>query len=104
MGLLGDLVNRRSIDDFGKTLARQLQKRLPKERAGVHKQLIAELEIAVGHARGFQRQNSLGVYGKSRLANVFQWELIEGGYESGLAQELGRELARRMASDSPGHA
>ena len=101
MRFFGDLLNRSAIDEFGKTLARQLQKRLPKDRAGDPKRQRTELEIAIGHARGFQRTKKLGVYGVSRLANVFQWELIEAGYESGLAQQMGRDLASRLATDSP---
>lgn len=97
MGFLADFMQRKQIDSEAKTLAVQFAKRLPKERSGDAKRVAAEIQILLGHAKGFQRRSSLGLYGKSRLANTFQWTLIENGYDKALASEISREIASRLS-------
>ncbi len=97
VSLLSDFIARAKIDQMAKDLADQFKKRLPLERISDRKRIAVEFEVTLGHARGLTRANNFGTYGKSRLANSFQWSLIESGYERNTAMELGRELASRLA-------
>jgi hypothetical protein len=100
VGLFTDIKARKDIELFAKTLATQFAKRLPKEQSGDAKRVTVELQVAAGHAVGFQRSTKLGLYGRSQLANTFQWELIELGYDATFAKGLGHEIAVKLASSS----
>lgn len=97
MSLLSDFIARKKIDQIGLELANQFMKRFPAARTGDRKRLATEMEITLGHARGLVRSENLGTLGRSRLANSFQWALIEAGYDKALALELGRDLAIRLS-------
>lgn len=97
MSLLSDFIARKKIDEMGLELASQFMKRFPAARTGDRKRLATETEITLGHARGLVRAENLGTLGRSRLANSFQWALIEAGYDKALALELGRDLAIRLS-------
>ena len=101
MGLIADFVKRKEIDEFARSLAAQLQRRLPLESLKDQKKLHAEIEIALGHAQGFQRKAQLGTFGKSRLVNTFQWALIESGYAAEIAKDIGYRIASRIALPKP---
>jgi hypothetical protein len=98
VGLLSDLLSRKSIENQARHEAKQFAKRLPRERAGNKKLLAAEFEIAQGHLLGYKRQAKLGVYGTSSLINGFRWGLIDAGYDDLLARDLSRELAMKLAA------
>lgn len=98
MGFLTDLVSRRKISEQGETLARQFAKRLTKDRAGDEKRVLAEYEILVGDAIGYQRRARLGVLGKSSLVNSFQWTLVAEGFDQEFAREIGGQLAVTLAA------
>jgi len=98
VGLITDVVGRKAIDDFSRNLAAQFIMRLPKDRTKDARLVDSEMQIVFGHARGFQRKTKLGIFGKSRLANTFQWELMENGYDHEFARELGHKLAVRLGS------
>lgn len=98
MGLIADFRRRKEIDEFARTLAAQVLKRLPADLLSDEKKRRAEIEIALGHAQGFQRKAHLGAFGKSRLVNNLQWALIEGGYTTGIARSIGYEIATRIAA------
>ncbi len=97
MSLLSDFMARKEIDTLGEDLAKQFVKRLPVARSTDRKRIATESEVTLGHARGIVRARNLGTYGKSRLANSFQWALIDEGYDKPLAMELGTLLATRLA-------
>ncbi len=97
MSLLSDFIARKKIDQMGVDLANQFMKRFPAARSGDRKRLATESEITLGHARGLVRSENLGTVGRSRLANSFQWTLIEAGYDKALALSLGRDLAIRLS-------
>lgn len=99
MGLLSDLLARKTIKEQARHAAAQFVKRLPRERVGNQKLLAAEFEIVQGHLLGYKRQSKLGVYGTSSLINGFRWGLIEAGYDEALAAELSHELAMKLASE-----
>jgi len=99
VGYISDILSGKAIDEEAKRLAAQFIKRLPKERTGDSKRLTAETSILMGHALGYQRQARLGMIGKSRLANTFQWALVEEGYDQAVAKELGQKIARTLAAD-----
>jgi hypothetical protein len=99
VGLLTDLLSRKTIRDQARHEATQFAKRLPRERVGNQKLLAAEFEIVQGHLLGYKRQSKLGIYGTSSLINGFRWGLIEAGYDKALASELSHELAMKLAAD-----
>lgn|GEM_PF-2735724 len=100
MGFISDLLSRKAIDVQARDLAGLFKKRLPKERVNDLKRVAAELDILLVHARGYQRKLKLGVVGTSRLVNGFQWALIEDGYSSDFARDVGKQLAVKLAASS----
>jgi hypothetical protein len=99
VGLISDLLSRKSIQKQAKMAAEQFAKRLPRERLGNSKLLAAEFEIAQGQLLGYKRQGKLGVFGTSSLINGFRWGLVDAGYDKSFAEELSQELALKLASD-----
>jgi hypothetical protein len=97
VSLVSDFMARVQIDGMAKDLAAQFLKRVPVARAQDSKRIAAEFDTILGHARGMVREHHLGTYGKSRLANSFQWSLIESGYDRSMALQIGRDLASRLA-------
>jgi len=85
MALFGS-VSGKQIDEFARTLARELAKRYPpaldkgSERRISQKRLSTILEDTFNSAVDFNKQHKLGVYKKARLGNTFRWELQEMGY------------------------
>jgi hypothetical protein len=98
LGLLSDLLSRGEIDQQGRDLARKFVNRVPKEKTEDAKRVTAEFELLVGDAVGYQRRANLGVLGKSRLVNSFQWALISEGYDQEFAKEIGGQLAVTLAT------
>jgi hypothetical protein len=80
-------------------LARQFGQRLTKDRIGDAKRVATEFDVLAGNALGYQRRLGLGVLGTSSLVNTFQWALIEDGYPMEFAQEIGKQLAVKLAAD-----
>lgn len=101
MGFIADFRKRKEIDEFARSLAEQVLRRLPVAQVKDAKKLQAEIEIALGHAQGFQRKAQLGTFGKSRLVNTLQWALIERGYVPEVAKDIGYQLASRIAAAKP---
>jgi hypothetical protein len=101
MGFIADFRKRKEIDEFARSLAAQVLRRLPVQHLKDPKKIQAEVEIALGHAQGFQRKAQLGTFGKSRLANSLQWELIERGYGPEIAKDIGYQIASRIAASKP---
>jgi hypothetical protein len=97
VGLLSDFMSRKETDAYAAEMATQFINRLPVDRTQDAKRVNAEFEILLGHARGFQRKAGLGVMGTSRLANGFQWGLIERGYDAEFARDMGKRLAVKLA-------
>lgn len=98
MGFISDFKKRNETDEFGRSLGEQMLRRLPADQLSNEKKRNAEVEIALGHAQGFQRKNQLGYFGKSRLVNSLQWTLIDKGYSPEIARAIGFEIAKRIAA------
>ena len=99
MGLISDLRSRKETIEQGKLLARQFGQRLTKERIADAKRVATEFDVLAGNALGFQRRVNLGVLGTSSLVNTFQWALVDEGYPKEFAQEIGNQLAVKLAAD-----
>ncbi len=97
MGLLSDFLSRKATDASALEMATQFMNRLPADRIGDAKRVAAEFDILLGHARGYQRKSGLGVMGTSRLANGFQWALMERGYDPEFSRDIGKRLAVKLA-------
>jgi len=39
------------------------------------------------------------VFGKSHLVNTLQWTLVEEGFDKDFAQNIGSQLARKLAAE-----
>jgi len=94
-------MSRAKIQAEGKEMARQFAQRVNKERIRDAKHVAAEFSILAGHAVGFRRKSSLGVLGTSQLVNSFQWGLIEAGWSSEFAKDIGNQLAVKLAGRAP---
>jgi hypothetical protein len=76
------------VDEFAKSLARELARDYPPslekegDKARAEKKLALTLQGIFGRAREFREEHKLGLYKKARLANTFRWELQEMGYDA----------------------
>jgi hypothetical protein len=98
MGIFGSVSNKQ-VDEFAKSLARELAKQCPPDPANKEgkpnvtpKRLVSALEQICGKALGFREQHGLGIYRKARLGNTFRWELTELGY----GKEFVEDVTQRM--------
>lgn len=98
MGIFGSVSNKQ-VDEFAKSLARELAKQCPPDPASKEgkpnvtpKRLVTALEQICGKALGFREQHDLGIYRKARLGNTFRWELTELGY----GKEFVEDVTQRM--------
>jgi hypothetical protein len=103
LGLFGS-VSLKDVDEFAKTLARDLAGRYPPaldQSAGPRqseKPLAVLLEDVCNRAVAFKNEHKLGVHKKARLGNTFRYELEALGYSrtfidtatEGLVAFLGR--------------
>ena len=96
MGLISDFFRRKEIDRFSAGLVEQFAEKLPPVRLGDNKRFTQEFETIFGHIQGFQRKEKLGMYGKARLINNFQWGLIERNYDKEFVQRLANDIATRL--------
>lgn len=82
-----------ALDEFARSLARELAARCSPEWIAESKGKKAEtklrkaLDLLQRKATDYRRDNELGVYGKARIGNSFQWELKEMGYEAPLVEQ-----------------
>ena len=103
MGIFGS-ASSRQIDEFAKTLARELAKQCPPEPGSgggrpnvTPKRLVATLEQICGKALGYREQHKLGIYKKARLGNTFRWELSELGYDKEFVEDVTQRLIVHIA-------
>ena len=93
-----DRVRNKEIDEFSKTLARELADQFQAEQKKstnakkVTKKIGAAMNRVYGKAFDFQQKQGLGIYGKARLGNTFKWELREMGYENDFVDEVTKGL------------
>jgi len=98
MGLFGS-ASSKQVDEFAKSLARELAKQCPPDPASAEgkpgvtpKRLVSTLEQICGKALGFREQHGLGIYKKARLGNTFRWELSELGYGKQFVDDVTQRL------------
>jgi hypothetical protein len=88
----------KTLDEFSKSLAKDLASRyeVGSESTALNKKAKRKLGAALDDiyikAMDFQRENTLGIYGKARLGNTFKWELKEMGYEDEFIDEATKGL------------
>ena len=100
MGLFGS-VSGAQVDEFAKTLARELAAFLPPAPgpAGpTPKKIWISCETVFAKAVEFNRQHKLGIYKKARLGNTFRWELETLGYHRPFAEQVTQQLVMQVAS------
>jgi len=98
MGLFGS-ASSKQVDEFAKSLARELAQQCPPDPAAegkrpnvTPKKLVAVLEQICGKALGFREQHDLGLYKKARLGNAFRWELNDLGYGKEFVDDVTQRL------------
>jgi hypothetical protein len=98
MGIFGS-VSTKQVDEFAKSLARELAKQCPPDPAAegarpnvTPKRLGSALEQICGKALGFREQHDLGIYKKARLGNTFRWELSDIGYGKDFVDDVTQRL------------
>ena len=84
-------VSSAQVDEFAKSLVRELGQHYPPPhektaRKVSQKKILSVMDGLFTQARDFRKQNKLGIYKKSRLANTFRWELQEKGYDPKFVQ------------------
>ena len=98
------LVPNREIDEFSRSLARELAERYPATLAPEptdkkgEKKLGRALNGIYARARDFRSGRRLGVYAKARLGNTFKWELRDLGYASEFVDRATRGLILNLSS------
>jgi hypothetical protein len=109
MGLFSS-ASGKQVDDFAKSLARELAERWPpatgetSQRKVSQKKLISTLERIYNKAIGFKDEHGLGIYKKARLGNTFRWELQELGYDKEFVENVTQRLVVYITRKSPGSA
>jgi len=103
MGLFGS-VSGKQIDEFAKSLARELATRCPPEpgegggRPKVSpKAIVSTIEGICAKALAFKNLHQFGIYRKARLGNTFRWELTALGYDKRFAEEVTQRLIVHIA-------
>jgi hypothetical protein len=106
MGIFGSVSNKQ-VDEFAKSLARELAKQCPPDPASAEglpnvapKRLVSALEQVCGKALGFREQHDLGIYRKARLGNTFRWELAELGYGKDFVDDATQRLVVHISRKS----
>lgn len=96
---------KKEIDDFARSMADEVIERYPADTAQSKKQdkkqrkaLGKALDAAYVRAQAFHRERKLGVYGRARLGNGFQWALKEKGYPDEFVQEATKGLLLSLQS------
>ena len=87
----------READEFAKTVASDLKKRVPP--AGVDltdkkalKKLLRAQNSIFDQVRGFAQGRTLNVYQKASFGNTFKWALKEAGYTTEAVDAWTQEL------------
>lgn len=106
MGIFGSVSNKQ-VDEFAKSLARELAKQCPPDPASTDgrpnvapKRMVSALEQILGKALGFKEQHDLGIYRKARLGNTFRWELAELGYGKDFVDDATQRLVVHISRKS----
>ncbi|MGH9576978.1 MAG: hypothetical protein ACRD3R_06030 [Terriglobales bacterium] len=106
MGLFGS-VSSKQIDEFAKSLARELAARCPPEPGAdggrpnaSPKAIVATIEGICSKALAFKNLHKFGIYRKARLGNTFRWELTALGYDKRFAEDVTQRLIVHIARRS----
>lgn len=103
MGLISDLMKKKTITYTAEHAGRLMAQRLPAYKLTDEKRRNTEFEIALSYIQGFQRKESLGFVGKAMLINRFQWTLVEAGYNEEVARSIGRDITLRLNKKNSDH-
>ncbi len=85
MGILG-FSRKENIGEFASELCKELTAKYPVAMDTNSQSMVSEknlsktLEGVFNKAADFKTRNKLGVIGKAKLINAFQWELKDAGY------------------------
>lgn len=88
--------NAKEATEFGNSIAEYYAQRIPPEStstdANMRKRLIEVMAKLHIQTERFRMEHKLNVYKTAKLANAFQWKLLDLGYNKTLVEELTKEL------------
>lgn len=87
----------REIDDFARSIAAELVKRVPPATLDAHTRKAADRlrnthDAIFARAGKFARTHPLNIYKRARLGNQFRWTLKEAGYPPEFVESWTYEL------------
>lgn len=90
------------LETFATTLATDLGRRFPpaseaRTDKGAQQQIKVILDGLAARAVRYRDEHKLGVYGKAKIGNVFQWKLKEIGYSAAFCERATKEIVTRLA-------
>lgn len=100
----------REIDDFARSIAAELVKRVPPATLDAHTRKAADRlrnthDAIFARAGKFARTHPLNIYKRARLGNQFRWTLKEAGYPPEFVESWTYELVTlvtlNMAAPKP---
>lgn len=91
------------VDEFARSLAKDLMGRLPLQsvigdKPPTSARLSATREAIKARAVAFARRNKVHWYKKAHLTNTFKWELREAGYDSKFVDSWTYDVALFLSS------
>ena len=100
-----DWFDTKAIDEFARSIAAELTKRVPPSSLDSGKkrtvgQLKSSHHAIFSRAENFARTTELNVYKRARLGNSFRWALKEAGYPRDLVEAWTYELATMITIES----
>ncbi len=101
-----DWFDTKSIDEFARSIAAELMKRVPPSSLDSGKkktigQLKSSHHAIFSRAEHFARTTELNIYKRARLGNSFRWALKEAGYPPDLVEAWTYELVTVISLKSP---
>ena len=92
----------KELEAFATTLATDLGRRFPpaseaRTDKGAQQQIKVILDGLAARAARYRDEHKLGVYGKAKIGNVFQWKLKEIGYSAAFCERATKEIVTRLA-------
>ena len=90
------------LEAFATTLATDLGRRFPpaseaRTDKGAQQQIKVILDGLAARAVRYRDEHKLGVYGKAKIGNVFQWKLKEIGYSAAFCERATKTIVTRLA-------
>lgn len=95
-----DWFDAKRAEEFGKSLARTLQEKLPPKSLTQESKTASKTTYVLtrmdAQIKTFREGGKLNVYKKAKLANAFRWALKDAGYEAPFIDKLVEWLVTQL--------